>query len=37
MEDGRDAPLEQQDSDPRANDEQCLSRELKRKYKQQGN
>ena len=31
MEDGRDAPLEQQDSDPRANDEQCISRDLKRK------
>ena len=31
MEDGRDAPLEQQDSDPRANDEQYISRDLKRK------
>jgi len=31
MEDGCDAPLEQQEGDPRADDEQCISRDLKRK------
>jgi len=31
MEDGRDTPLEQQESDPGPNDEQCIGRDLKRK------